>query len=113
MIRSLFPALRLPILAGILAAALPGCSPTCEDTCEKLLACDGVESPRVSEQDCQQSCNTQQDVYQSYDDSELQQAFADHKQCVEDETCGAIADGVCYDERLYAWPADGGTDTGA
>lgn len=93
------------LLAGL---ALIGCEPSCEETCEKLLSCDEVESPRVSERECERACTTQEELYLSWDDVELQQAFSDHKRCVDQEECGAIAEGVCYDERLFAFPADEG-----
>jgi hypothetical protein len=88
--------------------ALVGCEPSCEDTCEKLLSCDGVESPRVSERECERACTTQQELYLSWDDVDLQTAFSDHKRCLDEQECSAIANGVCYDERLYAFPADEG-----
>ncbi|MEC7946382.1 MAG: hypothetical protein VX265_02375 [Myxococcota bacterium] len=85
-----------------------GCEPSCEDTCEKLLGCDGVDSPRVSERECQRACTTQEELYLSWDDVALQEAFSDHKRCIDEEECEAIAEGVCYDERLFAFPADNG-----
>lgn len=93
------------LLAGL---GLVACEPSCEQTCEKLLACDEVESPRVSELECERACTTQEELYLSWDDIELQEAFSDHKRCLDQEECGAIAEGVCYDERLFAFPADEG-----
>ena len=95
-------------LLGLCFAALPACEPSCEQTCEKLLACDEVDSPRVSERECERACTTQEDLYLSWDDVQLQEAFGDHKRCVMDEECDAIAEGVCYDERLFAFPSDEG-----
>ena len=99
---------RLVIATLMAGFALVGCDPTCEETCEKLLGCDEVESPRVSERECERACTTQEELYLSWDDVELQEAFSDHKQCIDQAECGAIADGECYDEILYAFPADEG-----
>ncbi len=98
---------RLAALALLSLVGVAGCEPSCEQTCEKLLACDGVESPRVSEQQCESACVDQEALYDSWEDEQLQQAFSDHKRCIDQEECGAIAEGVCYDERMYAFPADG------
>lgn len=101
------------LLGALLIATvglLTGCEPSCEQTCEKLLACDGVDSPRVSEQQCEASCIDQEDLYNTWDDVELQKAFAAHKRCIDQEECGAIAEGVCYDERLYAFPGESETE---
>ncbi len=86
-----------------LLAALSGCEPSCERTCAKLLDCDGVETPRVGQEDCELQCARQEELYDSWDDTQLQDAFADHKRCVLDETCDAIADGACYDEDLFSY----------
>lgn len=97
--------MRALLLAGLAAATLlPACEPTCRTTCKKLLDCEGVEQPRVALQDCESSCEIQQDLYEDqWDDAALADAFADAKRCVRDESCDAIADGVCYDEDLYIW----------
>jgi hypothetical protein len=97
------------VVATLLAGfTLVGCEPSCEETCEKLLSCDEVESPRVSERECERACTTQEDLYLSWEDVELQQAFSDHKRCIDQSECGAIAEGECYDETLFAFPADEG-----
>ncbi len=87
----------------ILTLLAAGCEPTCEQTCEELLACDEVESDRVALDDCTAACLVQQQVYDDWEDIELQQGFADYKRCISEESCDAIADGACYDEDLYAW----------
>ena len=97
--------IRLMGLTVLLASGLAGCDPSCEQTCEKLLACETVDTPRVSERQCERACNTQEELYLSWDDVGLQEAFSDHKRCIKDSECGAIADGVCYDDRLYAFSA--------
>jgi hypothetical protein len=42
-------------------------------------------------------------LYVRWDDTQLIDAFAAYKTCVEEEGCAAIAEGVCYDEDLYAF----------
>ena len=91
------------VLLGALLALAAGCEPTCKNTCEKLLACEGVETPRLSLNDCTDACEEQEALYIRWDDTQLQDAFADYKTCVKEEACAAIDDGVCYDEDLYAF----------
>lgn len=98
--------LRLVLFAAALGlgAALSGCEPSCRTTCKKLLACDDVETPRVAESDCEYSCEAQQKMYEDdWGDLQKRDAFGQTKQCVMDNTCADIADGVCYDEDLYIW----------
>jgi len=103
------PGLRRVALAVLsLTSGLAACEPSCEQTCEKLLACDEVESPRVSERECERACTTQEELYLSWDDVDLQEAFSDHKRCIDEEECSAIAEGACVDDRLFAFPSGEG-----
>lgn len=104
------PRLRRAALSAalVMASGLAACEPSCEQTCEKLLACDEVESPRVSERECERACTTQEELYLGWDDIELQEAFSDHKRCIDEEECGAIAEGACFDDRLFAFPSGEG-----
>lgn len=89
---------------------LAGCEPNCKRTCKKLLSCEETDTPRVSLEECQASCEDQEVLYEeTWDDPELADAFTDYKKCVRAEECDAIADGVCYDDRLYIW---GGEEDG-
>lgn len=95
---------RFPALLVGMALALAGCEPTCRNTCQKLLACEGVETPRVPESDCEYSCEAQQALYEDdWEDQQKRDALADVKRCVIDSECADIADGACYDEDLYIW----------
>ena len=85
------------------AALGGGCTPTCKQTCEKLLDCEDIETSRVNLADCQNTCETQKELYDRWDDTQLQDALDEAKRCIRDEECSAIADGACYDEDLYAW----------
>ena len=94
------------LLSGLVTASLTmlvGCEPTCERTCKKLLSCEDVDSPRVHEDECIDSCDSLADLYDSWDDTQLQDQLAETKRCVVSEECDAIAAGVCYDEDLYTW----------
>lgn len=97
---------RTRSIAAALAAltlGLAGCEVSCENTCEKLLSCDAVETPLVALADCENSCNSQEILYENWDDQNKRQALAAYKSCVSEETCAAIADGACYDEDIYGW----------
>lgn len=95
--------IRRPAFFALLVGLplLGGCNPTCSNVCDKLVACDEVETPRMSSEVCEQSCETQEDLYFSWDDTQLQEAFTEYKQCVRSSSCEAIAEGVCYDEDIY------------
>lgn len=85
-------------------AALAGCNPPCSTLCRKLLDCEGVETPRVGQDECEASCLVQERLYEdAWDDPALRDKFRAHKQCLSDESCEDIAAGVCYDEDLYVW----------
>ena len=89
--------------AAVVLASLAACDPPCDRTCDKLLSCDAVETPRVSSEDCRLQCERQEQLYDNWNDQELQDAFKAHKQCILAEECDALADGVCTDELLTSW----------
>lgn len=91
------------LLVAPLLVALTACDPSCERTCNKLLSCEGVETPRVSTEDCRLQCERQEQLYDTWDDQELKDAFREHKQCIVAEECSAIAGGTCTDELLTSW----------
>lgn len=80
-----------------------GCEPTCENTCEKLLECDEVETPRVSEDDCTTSCIIHEEMYEDWEDSQLRNAHGEAKQCIAEASCEDLSTGTCYDEELFIW----------
>jgi hypothetical protein len=91
-------------LAPLLFALLIGCDgPPCKQVCEKLLECEEVDSPRIALSECEDSCEAQEALYQQWTDEELEERFVAYKECVDEEECSAIAEGACYDERLFAW----------
>ena len=91
------------VLSASLALAALACEPSCEQTCETLLACEETSSDRVALDDCTAACVVQQQLYDDWEDVELQDGFSDYKRCVGENTCEDIVDGACYDEELYAW----------
>jgi len=79
----------------------PACRPSCEEVCEKLLACEEVESPRVSETECEDSCTREEALYETWEDERLLDALYDEMECIADSTCAEVAGGACYDEALF------------
>jgi hypothetical protein len=90
------------VLVVVLLLA-PGCRPSCEQVCEKLLACDAVESPRVSQAECEDGCAREEALVETWDDQELLDAFHDEMDCVADSSCDDVAAGACYDEALFVF----------
>ena len=88
------------VLAAVIAGS--GCAPSCEHTCRKVLACD-LGTERIAQQECVDSCEAQDALYQSWDDEEKIDAFDDHRRCLVQSSCDEIADGACYDEDLFVF----------
>ncbi len=78
-----------------------GCTPTCKEVCVKLLECDDVESPRVSEYECREACEREENLYEEWEDLQALDKHHDERDCIMDSECADIADGACYDEELY------------
>jgi hypothetical protein len=92
-------------MTALLLAALAGCAPTCEQSCKKLIDCALAESPRTALEECQEQCEAQQALYDSWTDDpeEKSDRLQEQRRCVKDATCEEIADGVCYDEALSSF----------
>jgi len=95
--------IALRVLFILSVVPLVACEPSCERTCETLLACDELETPLTSLQDCNDACLTQEVLYEEWNDAEKQQALSTFKNCVADNECSDIAEAVCYDEEIYSW----------
>ena len=92
---------RLLLLGSV--ATLVGCEPSCKKTCKKLLDCDSVETARTEIEECEASCEIQQELFDDWEATDERERFGELKQCIRENECGEIADGVCYDEELYIW----------
>ena len=93
--------LRLLLLTPVLA--LTGCEPSCKKTCKKLLDCDNIETARTELEECEASCEIQQELFDDWEATDERERFGELKQCIRSNACGEIADGVCYDDELYIW----------
>ena len=89
-----FSVILVAYLAGM------GCTPRCEENCVKVLDC-GLDSTRVSYEECVLSCKLQESLYQTWKDQAKIDAFKAHKRCIGKSTCDEIEAGVCYDEDLF------------
>lgn len=91
--------------AAALLPLLAGCPPPCARTCKKVLKCGNLDSDRVSQLECEDSCQEQIRLYDAWDDEEKQDLFSEHRRCLMDAECGAIASGTCYDgfEGLFVF----------
>lgn len=87
----------------LLAVLLLGCDATCSQTCKKLIECDSVDATGIERDRCEEVCQDQHDLYEYWDDEDLQDRFDENRNCIRDSTCAQIDDGVCYDEELFAW----------
>ncbi len=88
-----------PLLISVVG--LQACHPSCKSVCKKLLECEEVETWRVSLDECEESCKREEALYESWEDYQVRDRFYDQLDCIVDEECQAVADGVCYDEELF------------
>ncbi len=84
----------------LVAVSLGGCTPSCERVCTKVLACD-LDSDRVAQSECEDSCERQAGLYVSWEDEIKQEAMDDHLRCLVRESCASIEEGACYDDLLF------------
>jgi len=57
----------------------------------------------VALDECTESCQRQDFLYQQWEDEEKQDRFDDHKACLKDASCDEITNGVCYDDALFVF----------
>ncbi len=91
--RSQQPAAFQVLLAGLIAVGATACDPPCSRVCTKLVEC-GLDTPRLSKEECELACERQESLYDDWEDPDLRQAFKEYKQCAMDETCSSIEDGA-------------------
>ena len=88
----------------LLFTALTGCAPTCKQVCDKITSCAQLDDYSGTHPDfCAENCIRQETLYDVWDDTDLLDRLDAHKVCLMDATCDEVADGVCYDEELYAF----------
>ncbi|MCB9670099.1 MAG: hypothetical protein H6734_11550 [Alphaproteobacteria bacterium] len=88
------------ILVVLAALGAQACTPRCQEVCTKVLDC-GIESTRVSHDECILSCQLEENLFDVWEDKEKAAAFKAHKRCIRSSTCEEIAEGTCYDELLF------------
>lgn len=96
--------MRWLFVTGVLFA---GCAPPCGSVCRKVLGC-GIDSERVSQIECEDSCTQQSALYASWDNEEIQSLYEDHRRCLMRSSCDEIAAGECYTgyEALFVFDLD-------
>ena len=91
------------VAAALMVASLgSGCVPRCRTVCDKLLECDEVSTDRVAHSECEDSCQRQSTIFAGWkNEDRLKEASDEQRRCIARSTCDEIADGACYDERLF------------
>lgn len=79
------------------------CTPTCEEACNNLVACDNPGTEFLAADECLESCQSQRDLYQHWEDQGLQDAFDDALSCYTDSSCDQIAAGACYNASIWTY----------
>jgi len=97
--------MRWTLLLVALVLPSSACEPTCKDACQKALSCDAGGS-RVALTECRTSCQTQEALYDEWEDQAKADAFADHKRCIRGSTCEEIVDGACYDTEIFLFESE-------
>jgi hypothetical protein len=95
--------LLVPVLLSLAA-----CPPPCGQVCRKVLFDCELDTERVALEECEASCETQGQLYQLWEDEELQDLFDDQRRCVGRSSCEELAEGACYEgfEALYVFDPD-------
>ncbi|MSQ01356.1 MAG: hypothetical protein EXR71_05600 [Myxococcales bacterium] len=83
-----------------------GCTPTCEEVCDKLVACEMGGTERMSPAECQESCVSQQTLYDDWTDVQKRDAFDAELTCLNISECADIDAGVCYDAEVWSFSPD-------
>jgi hypothetical protein len=92
-----------PRISSLLLVFAVGCRPTCDQVCRHLLECGNLDTPRMTVDECSETCHEQQDLLQQWSDTELRASFDDEMECLGGATCDDIAAGTCYDPDLWSY----------
>ncbi len=79
------------------------CTPTCDEVCDKLVACEMEGTERMSAAECQESCASQQTLYDDWTDVEKRDAFDVQLTCLNESECADVEAGACYDAEVWAF----------
>lgn len=95
-------------VALLLPSLLTACPPPCSQVCRKVLNECELDSQRVSFDECETNCVSQDTLYDGWGNDYLQDLYDDHKRCITRSSCDEIAAGVCYEgfEELFAFDPD-------
>ncbi len=83
----------------LILSSLLGCTPSCDQVCDRLTACEQLEPAGTYSAQCEVSCKTQETLYDTWEDTQLQDSLEAHRICIMEATCDELLDGVCYDEN--------------
>ena len=95
--------MRSFVLLIALACGLTGCDASCADVCAHVVECDGLPTQRMSTDECEEACRSEQDLYDGWADIQKFDAFQAELDCLNASTCDAIGAGVCYDESIWSF----------
>jgi hypothetical protein len=68
-----------------------------------VIACDDAGTERMSSAECQEECKQQQELYATWDDTQLRAGLDDELSCLKSSSCDDIEDGVCYQDDLWSF----------
>lgn len=71
--------------------------------CTDLVACGNLSTSRMTQAECEASCNAQDELYNIWTDQEKRDAFDEEMRCLGASTCDEIAAGACYDETAWSY----------
>ncbi len=91
------------VLALLPVWLLAACTPTGEEGGDHLVTCEGAVPEGLTSAECEESCVAQRDLYQSWDDTSLQDGFDAELTCLAEATCDDLAAGTCYDAHVWSY----------
>jgi len=95
--------MRSFVLLIAVACGLTGCSATCTDVCARVVECEGLPTQRMSTDECEEACRSEQDLYDGWADIQKLDAFQAELDCLNASSCDDIGAGVCYDDSIWSF----------